>query len=107
MDLGTVTTGSTLQPAFGGIVDGNAEANRAPFDSGVVTAAIPEGSRLRNRWAADAEAQSDGWVFGLDNVSLSLFTEGVNSPQASVPEPSALLLTFIGLALVGQLQRRS
>ena len=76
VDLGTVTTGPTLQPMSEGILDGNAEANRVSFDSGVVTAAIPVGSSLRVRWAAATEAETAGWVFGLDNVALSLLGSG-------------------------------
>ena len=76
IDLGTVTTGPTLQPVFEGIVDGNADANRISFDSGVVSASIPEGSQLRVRWEADTDAETAGWVFGLDNVFLSLFGGG-------------------------------
>ena len=41
VDLGTATTGPTLQPMVEGIVDGNADANRVLFDSGIVAAAIP------------------------------------------------------------------
>ena len=73
VDLGTVTTGPMLQPMFEGIVDGNADANRVSFDSGVVTASIPQGANLRLRWAAATAAETAGWVFGLDNVALSLF----------------------------------
>ncbi len=76
VDLDTVTTGPTLQPMSEGILDGNAEANRVSFDSGVVTAAIPVGSSLRVRWAAATGAETGGWVFGLDNVALSLFGSG-------------------------------
>ncbi len=79
VDLGTVTTGANLQPVFDGIVDGNADANRFSFDSGIVAAAIPAGSSIRIRWSADTERPVAGWVFGLDNVSLSLL-EGVASP---------------------------
>ena len=60
-DLGTVTTGSTLQPVFEGIVDGNLDANRIMFDSGIVSADIPENSKLRFRWAPDFDAQTNGW----------------------------------------------
>ena len=73
VDFGTVTTGAMLQPVFEGIVDGNADANRVSFDSDVVSASIPAGAQLRVRWEAHTEAETNGWVFGLDNVSLSLF----------------------------------
>jgi hypothetical protein len=79
VDIGRVTTGPTLQPVFEGIVDGNADANRVSFDSGAVAAVIPAGSQLRVRWEADTEVDAFGWVFGLDNVSLSL--SGTASPS--------------------------
>jgi hypothetical protein len=100
VDLGTVTTGPTLEPVFEGIVDGNADANREVFDSGVVEAQIPAGSRLRFRWAPDFDGQTNGWVFGIDDVSLSLFTDGATPAGATVPEPSALLLTIVALSLL-------
>lgn len=74
VDFGTVTTGATLQPVFEGIVDGNADANRISFDSGDVIAAIPAGSSFRVRWSADTERQMNGWIFGLDNVVMSLMS---------------------------------
>ena len=81
-------------------MDGNAESNRISFDSGIVPAPIPAGSKLRFRWAPDFDAQTNGWIFGVDNVSLRLFTDGATAAAASVPEPSALLLTVVGLVLV-------
>ena len=75
IDFGTVTTGATLEPMVGGLLDGNAEANRVAFDSRV-TAAIPAGSNLRFRWTPDTQAETGGWVFGLDNVVLSLLRDG-------------------------------
>ncbi len=100
VDLGTVTTGPILDPVFQGIVDGNADANRITFDSGVVSTSIPAGSQLRFRWAPDFNAQTDGWIFGLDNVSLHFFTDGGTAAAASVPEPSGLLLSVFGLAVM-------
>ena len=72
VDLGTVTTGRTLQPVPGGMLDGNADANRVLFDSGVVAAEIPAGADLRIRWASATDAETSGWVIGLDNVALTL-----------------------------------
>jgi len=72
-DLGRVTTGPNLFPPAQDRLDGNSDANRVSFDSGVVNADIPEGSQLRVRWAAATDAATENWVFGLDNVSLSLF----------------------------------
>ena len=77
-DFGTVTTGPTLQPVFGGIVNGNSDANRISFDSGIVGAMIPSGSTLRVRWSPDTERQTAGWLFGINNVSLGLL-ESVDS----------------------------
>ncbi len=73
VDFGTVTTGPTLQPVFEGIVDGNADANRVSFDTGLINVDVPEGSRLRVRWMADTTAKTRDWVYGLDNVSLGMF----------------------------------
>ena len=73
LDLGRVTTGPILtKPANSSdFVNGNDTANRVTFDSGLIPANIPVGSQLRVRWSADQDA-SRGWVFGLDNVSVSL-----------------------------------
>ncbi|MCA9213508.1 MAG: hypothetical protein KDB27_10610, partial [Planctomycetales bacterium] len=72
LDLGHVSTGE-LQKPDGDYLNGNDAANRVAFDSGVLSAAIPAGAQLRFRWAAALDGNSDGWVFGLDNVSVSLF----------------------------------
>ena len=45
------------------------------YDSGLLDVDLPEGSLLRVRWMADLEAETRGWVFGLDNVSLGMFAE--------------------------------
>ncbi len=87
-DLGTVTTGATLQPVTGGFVDGNADPNRVSFDSGVVNAAIPAGANLRVRWTPDTAAATSGWVFGLDNVALSLINSGF--PDGDLNEDGAV-----------------
>jgi hypothetical protein len=80
MDLGTVTTGPTLLPsAAGDFINGNATNNRMSFDSGLRDVDIPEGSQVRIRWAANEDAENNGWVYGLDNVSLGLFGQ----PQAA------------------------
>ena len=76
VDLGTVTTGPTLEPSVEGIVDGNADAYRLSFDSGAVPVAIPDGATIRIRWMSAAAAETAGWVFGLDNVALSLLGSG-------------------------------
>ena len=81
-DLGTVTTGAVFVPSSADAdrLDGNAEANRVSFHSGVVPVWIPEGPQLRVRWEAIPDAVSRGWVFGLDNVVLSLFDAGAFEP---------------------------
>ena len=102
VDLGTITTGPKLHPVFEGIVDGNDDANRASFDSGIVTADIPADAKLRFRWAPDFDAPTDGWVFGVDNVSLNLYS-GSNAAMAapvSVPEPSGMISAIAALLLI-------
>ena len=54
-------------------MNGNDDAYRDSFDSGLLNVDLPEGSLLRVRWMADLEAETRGWVFGLDNVSLGMF----------------------------------
>ncbi len=75
MDLGKVTTGATLVPPTEDFVNGNDDAYRTSFDSGLLNAHLPEGSKLRVRWMADLDANTRGWVFGLDNVSLGMFAD--------------------------------
>ncbi len=74
LDLGRVATGE-LQPPTGDYLDGNDPANRIAFDSGLLSADIPVGSQLRFQWTVDNFNESRGWVFGVDNFSLSLFSE--------------------------------
>ena len=71
-DLGTVTTGLLPTPAEA-YLDGNSPENRVSFDSGQIGGSIPAGSTLRVRWKVDRNAQTNNWVFGLDNVLFSLF----------------------------------
>ncbi len=73
LDLGTVSTGEGLLPPAGDYLNGNAGSNRVAFDSGQADANIPAGSTLRIRWAPNLDVQSKGWVYGLDNVQLSVF----------------------------------
>jgi hypothetical protein len=74
LNFGTVTTGAVLELPDGDHLDGNVSPNRVSFDSGIQPVALANGSTLRLRWTADNEAQTRGWVFGLDNVALSLFS---------------------------------
>lgn len=71
-DFGTITTGPVLAPISESVRDGNAELNRITFDSGPIDAAIPVGSEIRVRWHTATDAQTEGWVFGLDDVVFSL-----------------------------------
>jgi hypothetical protein len=73
LDLGTVSTGEGLVPPAGDYLDGNADSNRLEFDSSQLDVDIPADSTLRIRWAPNLAAQSTGWVYGLDNVQLSVF----------------------------------
>ncbi len=77
-DLGTVTTG-LLETPTGDYLNGNAAENRVSFDSGRIDGSIPAGSKLRVRWHVDRNAQSNNWVFGLDNVNLALFDTLIGS----------------------------
>ena len=74
LDLGRITTGQ-LQRPDGDYLNGNDATNRVSFDSGHLPASIPDGSQLRFRWATAADANTDGWVFGLDNVAVTLLSD--------------------------------
>lgn len=76
-DLGTVTTGRVLQRPNGDYIDGNLDGNRTTHNSGRIEQAIPEGARIRLRWKAGEDA-TEGWVFGLDDVQLSLFGDAAS-----------------------------
>ena len=78
LDLGTVSTGAGLLPPAGDYLDGNADSNRLHFDSSRTDVDIPAGSALRIRWAPNLDAQSTGWVYGLDNVQLSVFGDATD-----------------------------
>ena len=71
-DFGTITTGSILSPMIGSVRDGNDPSNRLVFDSGEIDGNIPEGSDIRIRWHTAPDAQTEGWVIGLDDVVFSL-----------------------------------
>ena len=75
MDLGNFSTRETLEPPREDFVNGNDDAYRASFDTGAINLQLPEGSQLRVRWQADLESETRGWVYGLDNVSLGMFSE--------------------------------
>lgn len=73
LDLGTVSTGEGLLRPDADYLNGNTESNRVQFDSSQTNVDIPAGSTLRIRWAPNLDVQSKGWVYGLDNVQLSIF----------------------------------
>jgi hypothetical protein len=75
-DLGRVTTGEVLDPPSGAFLNGNLDANRISYDSGLIEASIPANSRLRLQWAA-SDGATGGWVFGLDNVSFTLLGDEI------------------------------
>ena len=72
LDFGTVTTGADLPRQSRGRIDGNMDDHRVSFDSDFQQVNVSAGSKLRLRWIAPADAQTSGWVYGLDNVVLSL-----------------------------------
>ena len=82
-DLGLVTTGPLDIPEES-FLNGNETTNRVSFDSGLKLVNIPPGS-LRVRWTVPDDAETSGWVFGLDNVSLDLIAQ----PAVGVCEPNS------------------
>ena len=77
VSLGTVTTGADLPRPEGDYLDGNDPAHRVVFASDVFHADIPAGSRLRFRWeTSGAEDASEEWIFGIDDVSITLAGAG-------------------------------
>ena len=77
LDLGTVTTGADLPKPEGDYVDGNNPAHRVSFASDIIHADIPAGSRLRFRWEITGEVDaSEEWIFGIDDVSITLAAAG-------------------------------
>ena len=82
-DFGTVTTGATLSPPEEDYQDGNLDSNSQSFDSGVQLAEIPAGSALRFRWEVPESAAVGGWVFGIDDVTVSLHDNLVDAFDCS------------------------
>ena len=72
-DSGTITTGLTLSP---GPLDGNASENRTSFDSGVVEVELPVGSTVRLSLAIDQQANTSGYLLGIDNVIVRTLAPG-------------------------------
>ena len=77
VNLGMVTTGAELPSPDGDYLDGNDPAHRVSFASDILHADIPAGSRLRFRWETSGEADaSEEWIFGIDDVSITLAAAG-------------------------------
>ena len=70
-----ISTGLTLAP---GLLDGNSDANRTMFDSGLVELpeAIPAGSTIRLTFDARNVGQTEGYLFGLDDVLFRIVAPG-------------------------------
>lgn len=64
-------------------LDGNLGENRTKFDSGAQSASLPAGSTLRVRWEVPESLHTAGWIFGLDNVRLELFTNVIDAYDCS------------------------
>ena len=94
LNLGTVTTGADLPKPDGDYLDGNDPAHRVTFASDVLHADIPAGSRLRFRWETTSEADaSEEWIFGIDDVSITLAAAGDTDANGEVN-----FLDFLALA---------
>lgn len=77
VSLGKVTTDADLPRPDGDYLDGNDPAHHITFASEVLHADIPAGARLRFRWETTGEADaSEEWIFGIDDVSISLVAAG-------------------------------
>lgn len=75
-NLSKATTGPILPQPVGDSLDGNDPAHRMSYRSGVLPLSIPADARLRIRWISNKDADpSDGWIFGLDDVSLTLHAD--------------------------------
>jgi len=72
-NAGTITTGLTLSR---GPLDGNASENRTSFDSGVVEVELPVGSTVRLSLAINQQADTSGYLLGIDNVIVRTLAPG-------------------------------
>ena len=94
LSLGRITTGAQLPRPVGEFLDGNDPAHRATFTSDVLQADIPEGSRLRFQWKTTEDAvASEEWVFGIDDVRITLVAAGDTDANGEVN-----FLDFLALA---------
>ena len=74
-DGAKITTGLTLAP---GLLNGNSDVNRTMFDSGLVELqeALPAGSDIRLTFDAQNVGQTQGYLFGLDDVMFRVVAPG-------------------------------
>ena len=94
LSLGTVTTGAELPSPDGDYLDGNDPAHRVAFASDILHADIPAGSRLRFRWESTDEADaSEEWIFGIDDVSITLAAAGDTNLDGEVKFDDFLALS--------------
>ena len=76
LSLGAVST-EVLPKPDNDFLNGNDPAHRVSFEGDVLHADIPAGSRLRFRWESSGEADaSEEWIFGIDDVSITLAAAG-------------------------------
>ena len=74
--LPNVTMHSTSSQSINQL-DSKQAAFRTIFDSGILPAEIPADSRLRFRWVTTGDQiASEGWIFGIDDVDISLLFLG-------------------------------
>ena len=93
VNLGIVTTGAELQRPDGDYLDGNDPAHRVSFTSDSLHADIPAGSRLRFRWETTGEADAgEEWIFGIDDVSITLAAAGDTNFDGEVKFDDFLVL---------------
>lgn len=94
LSFGTVTTGPGLPKPDGDFLNGNDPAHRHVFSSDVLHADIPAGSRLRFRWETSDEADASGeWIFGIDDVSISLAAAGDTNLDGEINFDDFLMLS--------------
>ena len=94
VNLGMVTTGAELPAPDGDYLDGNDPAHRVAFASDILHADIPAGSRLRFRWETTGEADaSEEWIFGIDDVSITLAAAGDTNLDGEVKFDDFLALS--------------
>ena len=58
------------------VIDGNSPSSRFEFDSGPISAHIPEGSAIRMRFSTHDAGANLGYVYGLDNFEFRVVAAG-------------------------------